>query len=152
MEEMVADLANGSWDATVALHLLLSIADTSPPPCRNTHACIITLDLDVSITARLPSNFHADLLHYVDLYIGNLITLVQGVPADRNKTCGHVFASIGWVFRPNMPCEHSMQDPNLLKNIKKGDVSWNYQKRFLGSILDTLILTVFLLSLWLQQV
>ena len=67
---------------------------TPPSTIDAAHERIIFPDLYASltnITEHLPNNFHTALLHYVNIYIGDFIAIVQGGPTYWQRIRKHVF-------------------------------------------------------------
>ena len=131
----MADLANLSWATTAKTnpHLLSVLVDTPMDPEDNSYTGIISSNLYASITARLPPSITVDLLSYSNVYVNNLIALVKGGPSDQRMVCNHVSHAIDKVFRPNAPVKSKLQEPNVLKKLKKEDGTWKPRKRVLGA-------------------
>ena len=100
---------------------------------------------------RLLTSSVVSLIHYVNVYIKNLIILVQGGPSEWPKVRNHVFHSVDRFFQTNAPGEAMRQDPKLIKKLKKGYMVFKFMKLVLGWIIDTLILTISLPTSQLQK-
>ena len=118
--------ANHIWDFTIkdAPHQLLALTDTPPDPNNDSHILIAPANLDASITARLPPITTSALLQYIDIYVNDFISIVQGDPADQCRVRNLFFHTINKVFRPNVPGESIGKEPKSLNKHHNGDVAW----------------------------
>ena len=74
----------------------------------------------------------------VDIYLDDLISVVQGGPRERRQMLRHFFHQIDRVFRPKEKAETNCKYPIFLKKLGKGHGEWSTRKTVIGWYLYTI--------------
>mmetsp|Transcript_21377 Transcript_21377/g.62348 ORF Transcript_21377/g.62348 Transcript_21377/m.62348 type:complete len:118 (+) Transcript_21377:3723-4076(+) len=81
---------------------------------------------------QLPADVRQQAAAYVDVYIDDFIALIQGTRQERQKETRHIFHTVDRLFRQNDYDHTIRQEPNSIKNLRRGDAYWSTQKKVLG--------------------
>ena len=116
-------------------HRLKDLADTKTPQ---------TSVEDTEATLEAGSNWESlspqawvTALAYVEVYLYEFISIVQGVPTERRQMTRHLFCAIDNLFQLNDKDNTAREEPISLKKLCKGDAAWSMQKVVLGWAIDT---------------
>ena len=151
------DLDNHSCSTVTAAttHPLSMLADTPPSKYKNLHTVILLPEMDVSLstlTTLLLHDNRATLLRYVDVYIKICLPSAGGEGTDRRRVRENIFSSIDQVFQPSYMKYRIWKEPDYLRKVSKGYSAWTSRKRIIGWVLNSLDLTISLLTLRLHKV
>ena len=132
--ETAADLANATLQSTkpVPPHRLETEATK---PVRRT--------VDHPRSPSSPRPVFDDPIAYTDVYLDDLIGVVQGSDKELLRLTRVILHSIDRIFRPLEPTDRPQrQEPISLKKLLKGDGQLSTQKEILGWMLDTVACTL----------
>ena len=112
---------NNIWNAyaTATRYTISSISNNTPSVDDNEPSVIYLPALDASFSdliVRLPLHTWYALLHYIDIYINDFITLYQVGPDYRHRLHDHIFLCIYHFFSPQNPHNCFRKEMNSLKN------------------------------------
>lgn len=129
--ETIVDLVNDSLHSTPVhpphrLDNLLDFSEeTNPPP-------------KVSIPPHLHNQVYDTPLAHSDVYIDDIIGLIQPTSIPKQQFTRHIFHTIDRVFRPLEPSDSPARtEPISTSKLQKGDGNLSTRKVILGWILDT---------------
>ena len=149
--ETAADIANSRVHAPYCPpHRLDQVASTPPPPDPAPVSRLAAPSLP-SLPTPSPHPSSSDTsrlllpnpLHYVDVYVDDFISLVQGNARRRTMVRRHLMHTIDEIFAPlAADAPPLMQEPMSVKKFKKGDGAWATRKIVLGWLIDTVARTL----------
>ena len=145
--ETVADLANASLPqaSQARSHRLEDVADTLPQP--DNISPPTTVQATPTVVPLPPPRTHTKHdkapLEYIDVYVDDFISLVQGSPLRRKQVQRVLLHTLDTVFRELEPGDNPhRQEPASVKKFKKGDGAWMTRKLVLGWLIDTISMTI----------
>ena len=88
----------------------------------------------------------------VDVYLDDLISIIQGCPKERCQIIWHLFNKIDRVFRPNEATDTNRKEPISLNKIGQVDGSWYTQKILPGFNINNVLHLLRLPTNWQAKV
>ena len=84
-------------------------------------------------------------LAYIDIFVDYFLGITQGNKARREEVKCALLHSLGDVLRPLSPKDlTTRQDPESLKKMKQGDITWATQKKLLRWVIESVRGTIHL--------
>ena len=143
--ETIADFANAK--GTYPPHPLKHKALTLPQLPNPAAAKVVTPREEAAMSAyfsELSKTNIQSCIDYFDVYVGDFITLHQGMLAMCLVSTQKLFHCIDTFFCPNDTDDRVRQEPNSIKKLRRGDAWFTYVKTILGWVIKSITNTIHL--------